>query len=485
MKHDGRLSLNAQLLLVQLLSLCLALAVFFCGLLVGRTLLNDVYLSDEACLKRELRYVQSLSSYVEENGLRSTDSEALRTWARQEKYVYLSVYQGEHPILETDGYDVDVLDKTRYNAVSNTLGADSLLPDEDGYYRVQFADGVFRVGITEFSETLYYDLSVMAALALACVVLLAVNLYHNSRVTRAIVRLSREVQWVEQGSQGTVIRSDRKDEIGELAQSVERMRRAIIQQMQNEQDAWQANSGLITAISHDIRTPLTALIGYLDLLEGGQYQNEEQMHRYLSASREKAQQLKVLTDELFRYFLVFEKKCTYCRAGEAEGNEPAAGGIRRGDPAGAAFGRSGDPAAGEGLSGPEHRPAGALPGAAGCAVFPAGAGQSVRQHPEARRSQRPGDGDVPQGGGEAQAGSAEQRSRPAHRRGEHPHRPADLPKGHPSDGRRVRGPSGGPALSGGDHPASLPGAALPAGGSGAVRPEYPSKNKSLPKGRAA
>lgn len=308
MKHDGRLSLNAQLLLVQLLSLCLALAVFFCGLLVGRSLLNDVYLSDEACLKRELRYVQSLSSYVEENGLRSTDSEALRTWARQEKYVYLSVYQGEHPILETDGYDVDVLDKTRYNAVSNTLGADNLLPDEDGYYRLQFADGVFRVGITEFSETLYYDLSVMAALALACVVLLAVNLYHNSRVTRAIVRLSREVQWVEQGSQGTVIRSDRKDEIGELAQSVERMRRAIIQQMQNEQDAWQANSGLITAISHDIRTPLTALIGYLDLLEGGQYQNEEQMHRYLSASREKAQQLKVLTDELFRYFLVFGQK---------------------------------------------------------------------------------------------------------------------------------------------------------------------------------
>ena len=71
--------------------------------------------------------------------------------------------------------------------------------------------------------------------------------------------------------------------------------------MQNEQDAWQANSGLITAISHDIRTPLTALIGYLDLLEGGQYQNEEQMHRYLSASREKAQQLKVLTDELEEY----------------------------------------------------------------------------------------------------------------------------------------------------------------------------------------
>ncbi|MBP3588495.1 MAG: HAMP domain-containing histidine kinase, partial [Clostridia bacterium] len=78
-----------------------------------------------------------------------------------------------------------------------------------------------------------------------------------------------------------------------------------IQRMQSEQDAWSANSGLITAISHDIRTPLTALMGYLDLLEGKQYQNEEQMARYLGASRDKARQLKELTDELFRYFLVF------------------------------------------------------------------------------------------------------------------------------------------------------------------------------------
>lgn len=309
MKHDGHISLNAQLLLVQLSSLCLALAVFFCGLLVGRSLLNDVYLSDEACLKRELRYIQSLNAYVREHELRSTDSEALRDWARGKKYVHLSVYQGKHPILETDGYDLDVVDGRRYSGVSNSVEDDSLLlPDEDGYYRLQFADGIFRVSITEFSETLYYDLSVMAALALACMALLAVNLHHNSRVTRAIVRLSQEVQRVEQDGDAAEIRSNRKDEIGELARSVERMRRAIIQQMQNEQDAWQANSGLITAISHDIRTPLTALIGYLDLLEGRQYENEEQMERYISAGRDRAQQLKVLTDELFRYFLVFGQK---------------------------------------------------------------------------------------------------------------------------------------------------------------------------------
>lgn len=309
MKHDGHISLNAQLLLVQLFSLCLALAVFFCGLVAGRSLLNNVYLSEEACLKREARYIQSLNAYVREHELCSTDSEELRAWTRSKKYVYLSVYQGERPILETDGDDVDILDGRRLNSVSNSAEQDQLLlPDEDGYYRLQFSDGIFRVAITEFSETLYYDLSVMAALALACAALLAVNLHHNSRVTKAIVRLSQEVQRVEQDNDAAEIRSDRKDEIGELASSVERMRRAIIQQMQNEQDAWQANSGLITAISHDIRTPLTALIGYLDLLEGQQYADEAQRERYIVGSREKAQQLKSLTDELFRYFLVFGRK---------------------------------------------------------------------------------------------------------------------------------------------------------------------------------
>ena len=44
---------------------------------------------------------------------------------------------------------------------------------------------------------------------------------------------------------------------------------------------------------------------WLSAFLGKQYQTEEQMERYLSASRDKARQLKELTDELFRYFLVF------------------------------------------------------------------------------------------------------------------------------------------------------------------------------------
>lgn len=310
---NNRLSLNAKQMMVQLGSLCLALAVFLVGMMGGTWFLNAHYLSEEACYQRELDYVRDLNTYVQREGLSSFDTGALESWARARKYVYLAIYKGETPILETDGYETNIpmqqLEPALYsnNLLPAALDAEApdLSPDEDGYYRLQFADGIFRVSLMEFSETPYYDLVVILSLAAACMALLAINQAYSRSVTRAIIRLSKAVQWVEQGSRDTEIASLRNDEIGELARSVERMRRSIIQRMQSEQDAWSANSGLITAISHDIRTPLTALMGYLDLLEGGQYQNEEQMARYLGASRDKARQLKELTDELFRYFLVF------------------------------------------------------------------------------------------------------------------------------------------------------------------------------------
>ena len=102
------------------------------------------------------------------------------------------------------------------------------------------------------------------------------------------------------------IKPQTHDEIGQLALDVDAMRLSIIDKLQREEDAWKANSQLITAISHDVRTPLTALMGYLEIVSDENLSADERS-AYLDVCKNNALRLKSLTDELFGFFLVFGK----------------------------------------------------------------------------------------------------------------------------------------------------------------------------------
>lgn len=62
-------------------------------------------------------------------------------------------------------------------------------------------------------------------------------------------------------------------------------------------------SNAITNISHDLRTPLTAIIGYLDMIRKSD--DKEKMERYLPIVSERVESMKQLTEELFDYSLDF------------------------------------------------------------------------------------------------------------------------------------------------------------------------------------
>ena len=100
-----------------------------------------------------------------------------------------------------------------------------------------------------------------------------------------IITLASEVQQVSDGKLDYEIHSFHNDEIGTLSTSVDNMRNSIIQKHQNEKEAWEANTQLITAMSHDIRTPLTSMIGYLDIIEGKKYKSQEELDKYIASCR--------------------------------------------------------------------------------------------------------------------------------------------------------------------------------------------------------
>ncbi|MBC1433731.1 HAMP domain-containing histidine kinase [Listeria rocourtiae] len=90
-------------------------------------------------------------------------------------------------------------------------------------------------------------------------------------------------------------------EIIQLEESVEKMREHQAKLIEQEQEAQQAKNDLITNVSHDLRTPLTSILGYLSYIHEDRYRDEVELRHYTELVYGKAQRLHKLIDDLFDY----------------------------------------------------------------------------------------------------------------------------------------------------------------------------------------
>ena len=111
------------------------------------------------------------------------------------------------------------------------------------------------------------------------------------------------MQILEGGNLEYEVSVEGNDELTDLANSMNRMRLSFQQQMENEQQLYLANRKLITEMSHDLRTPLTGIMLYLEILRSHRYTTEEELQDYLEKIAAKAHHMKVISDHLFEYSL--------------------------------------------------------------------------------------------------------------------------------------------------------------------------------------
>ncbi len=91
------------------------------------------------------------------------------------------------------------------------------------------------------------------------------------------------------------------DEVALLAENINYMRRTLKEEKEEQLRIERTKSELITNVSHDLRTPLTSIMGYLGLIKSGQFDSEEKLMEYVGTAYRKAEKLKVLIDDLFEY----------------------------------------------------------------------------------------------------------------------------------------------------------------------------------------
>ncbi|GIP41282.1 two-component sensor histidine kinase [Paenibacillus sp. J31TS4] len=92
-----------------------------------------------------------------------------------------------------------------------------------------------------------------------------------------------------------------KDELGQLGENINYMAAELNRTIEEERRAERTKNELITNVSHDLRTPLTLIIGYLRLLKDKNYEDEKQADSYVNIAFSKSEKLKRLIDDLFEY----------------------------------------------------------------------------------------------------------------------------------------------------------------------------------------
>ena len=257
---------------------------------------NVVY-SDEKYEQDITDMLQSLQDYVQEEQVTEDNIKQLVNWVRKQKNVYVTFYRDIDellgPFMANSGdepYEVD----TEYESM---------------YYTINLYDGTpIKVQLEVYLDMNYMywaDVAMYVTGGIVFLLLLLLMIHHKIRY---INRLESELKILGGGNLEYPITIKGNDEITSLAEGITALKNGFLEEQQMKAEAEKANMELVTAMSHDLRTPLTSLIGYLELLNMHRYENEEQLQKYLEYCRKKAFQIKKVSDRLFEYFLVYGKE---------------------------------------------------------------------------------------------------------------------------------------------------------------------------------
>ncbi len=170
---------------------------------------------------------------------------------------------------------------------------------------VKFKDGEGIVYVSSMHLLKYVKYYFYVALFVSLLIFFLPTFIFIKRKVKYINILKQEVLNMSQGDLSHAMTIMSHDELAILAQEMDTLRITSASNYQNEARIKESHQEMITCLSHDLRTPLTALRGYLDILCLHCYKDEKQMDHYLNSCIEKTEQIKDLSNKTFEYSLVY------------------------------------------------------------------------------------------------------------------------------------------------------------------------------------
>ena len=150
---------------------------------------------------------------------------------------------------------------------------------------------IFKMGTI---TTILYVIVGIGIFALAFLMIEKKNMKYIGKIAVAIQNIS-------EGDLNTQIEVVGDNEFSAMASNLNRMEADIRKLMDKERESERTKNELITNVAHDLRTPLTSIIGYLELLSSGPAISLDMQKKYINIAYVKAKRLEKLIEDLFGF----------------------------------------------------------------------------------------------------------------------------------------------------------------------------------------
>ena len=292
------IKLSTQFTLAALGSVFIAVMVFllisYCGAGVIKAKVQNSDYVEQSIAKK----VNEFQTYVSNNHISVYDTDSVSAWVRKERNVMLAIHDNGKVIF----------DSTHAWRKNHSIEDEPPPHSYRTLYSIQFADKEAYIECFVLIEFKFIVAVNYMAIFIAIAVFLLVFTSFIRRKVQYITKLEKEVNILEGGDLSYKLTVKGDDELTYLANSIDNMRLSIIERQKEEEQARLANHKLVTAMSHDLRTPLTILIGLIEIIDGKKYKTEQELETYITKTKNKAYQIKELSDKIFEYFFAFDIK---------------------------------------------------------------------------------------------------------------------------------------------------------------------------------
>ncbi|CAM2760081.1 HAMP domain-containing sensor histidine kinase [Hathewaya histolytica] len=174
-----------------------------------------------------------------------------------------------------------------------------------GFYPIKIGSSnyylVYESMLDGVEMTTYTDASAFLSFILSFITFIVIFLMITKRKISYIEYISSSLREISKGDLNYNVEIKGYDELAVLASDINYMEREIKEKMENERLAEKTKNELITNISHDLRTPLTSVMGYIGLVKDGKYESEKEREDFLNIAYNKADKLKNLIEDLFQF----------------------------------------------------------------------------------------------------------------------------------------------------------------------------------------